>query len=277
MRSAPAPATTTWEADTVALWGIVPAAGAGSRIQPLAFSKELLPVGSRIDRDVERPRAVSEFIVERLVAGGADRLCFVISPGKSDILEYYGGDVLGRPICYVVQSAPDGLCDAIFKASPFVMPDDRVMIGLPDTVWFPVDALKALPGDRLGLLLFPVTRPELFDAVVTRSDGVVVEVQVKNPKPTSGWVWGAIGMPGRVLHELRDLWEQRSREDAYLGSLINAYLARGGSAIGVPAGEAYVDVGTLHGYREAILLLAQDDTARPAPASAAAAAVARHR
>ncbi len=30
------------------IWGIVPAAGAGSRIQPLAFSKELLPVGSRV-------------------------------------------------------------------------------------------------------------------------------------------------------------------------------------------------------------------------------------
>ena len=31
------------------MWGIIPAAGAGSRIQPLAFSKELLPVGSRLD------------------------------------------------------------------------------------------------------------------------------------------------------------------------------------------------------------------------------------
>ena len=31
------------------MWGIVPAAGAGARIQPLAFSKELLPVGSRVD------------------------------------------------------------------------------------------------------------------------------------------------------------------------------------------------------------------------------------
>ena len=29
------------------MWGIVPAAGSGTRIQPLAFSKELLPVGSR--------------------------------------------------------------------------------------------------------------------------------------------------------------------------------------------------------------------------------------
>ena len=49
------------------MWGIVPAAGIGSRIQPLAFSKELLPVGSRLDGDAERPRAVSEYLVERMV------------------------------------------------------------------------------------------------------------------------------------------------------------------------------------------------------------------
>ncbi|MBI5454552.1 MAG: nucleotidyltransferase family protein, partial [Deltaproteobacteria bacterium] len=37
------------------MWGIIPAAGAGSRIQPLAFSKELLPVGSRVEDGIERP------------------------------------------------------------------------------------------------------------------------------------------------------------------------------------------------------------------------------
>ena len=74
------------------MWGIVPAAGHGSRIQPLAFSKELLPVGSRVDGERERPRAVSEYLVERLVLGGADKICFVISPGKSDIMQYYGGE-----------------------------------------------------------------------------------------------------------------------------------------------------------------------------------------
>ena len=80
----------------VTMWGIVPAAGQGSRMQPLAFSKELLPVGSRRDGNRERPRAVSEYLVERLVLGGADKICFVISPGKSDILEYYGGGVSPR-------------------------------------------------------------------------------------------------------------------------------------------------------------------------------------
>ena len=46
------------------MWGIIPAAGKGSRIQPLAFSKELLPVGSRFDGETERPLAVSEYLVE---------------------------------------------------------------------------------------------------------------------------------------------------------------------------------------------------------------------
>src|SRR2546423_264947 len=56
----------TWTGDCkflIRMWGIIPAAGKGSRIQPLAFSKELLPVGSRLDPGgCERPRAVSEYL-----------------------------------------------------------------------------------------------------------------------------------------------------------------------------------------------------------------------
>ncbi|MFL5517041.1 MAG: nucleotidyltransferase family protein, partial [Gemmatimonadales bacterium] len=89
------------------MWGIVPAAGAGTRIQPLAFSKELLPVGSRYDGESERPRAVSEYLVERMMLAGADRLCFVIAPGKSDILEYYSARDLQALVCYTVQPRPD--------------------------------------------------------------------------------------------------------------------------------------------------------------------------
>ena len=102
------------------MWGIVPAAGSGTRIQPLAFSKELLPVGSRFEGGTERPRAVSEYLIERMLQAGADKICFVISRWKSDILQYYGGEIGKAAIAYAVQPEPRGLCDAIFRAVPFV-------------------------------------------------------------------------------------------------------------------------------------------------------------
>ncbi|MFL5043072.1 MAG: nucleotidyltransferase family protein [Xanthobacteraceae bacterium] len=239
------------------MWGIVPAAGRGSRIQPLAFSKELLPVGSRLDHGVERPCAVSEYLVNRLILGGADKICFVISPGKSDIMEYFGGQYGATSIAYVVQPRPAGLCDAIFCANALISRQEAVLVGLPDTVWFPEGALAELPDDILSFLLFPVERPEFFDAVVLDQNERVLEIQVKQANAASNWIWGAFKMPGHVFAELRDLWRAPERGDEYIGTLVNAYLARGGRACGIKAGRAYVDVGTLHGYRAAISLLAE--------------------
>jgi len=237
------------------MWGIIPAGGIGSRIQPLAFSKELLPVGSRSDGNLERPRAVSEYIIERMLIGGADKICFVISSSKYDILEYYGGSANGASLCYVVQPNPAGLCDAIFRALPLIRPDEPLIVGLPDTIWFPADGLCSLPDDCLSFLLFPVKQPQLFDAVLTDNFGAVLEIRVKQERPGCEWVWGAFKMPGFVLKQLHDLWIRRGQHDQYIGTLVNAYLAEGGRAQGVRAGHAYVDVGTLNGYREALWLL----------------------
>src|ERR1041385_5150367 len=167
------------------MWGVIPAAGRGSRIQPLAFSKELLPVGSRINGGNEQPRAVSEYLVERMIAGRADKLCFVISPGKSDIREYYGGAYRDAAIAYVVQPNAAGLCDAIFRAAPLIAPHEPLIVGLPDTVWFPEDALVCLPDDALSFLLFPVDQPQFFDAVMVDRTGRVQEIQVKHADAAS--------------------------------------------------------------------------------------------
>ncbi|MFZ5997575.1 MAG: sugar phosphate nucleotidyltransferase [Nitrospirota bacterium] len=237
------------------MWGIIPAAGAGSRIQPLAFSKELLPVGSRCDGGIERPRAVSEYLVERMILGGATKICFVISPGKSDILEYYGGTIHETHICYAVQPRPAGLCDAVFRALPMIHREEAVIVGLPDTIWFPENGLCSLSDSLLSFLLFPVERPEFFDAVVTDGDGRVIEIQVKQPQARSSWIWGAFKLNGGILHDLYALWHERGRSDEYFGTLVNEYIRRGGVVLGVRHGSSYVDVGTINGYREAIRLL----------------------
>jgi glucose-1-phosphate thymidylyltransferase len=247
------------------MWGVIPAAGNGTRIQPLAFSKELLPVGGRQEQSAERPKAVSEYLLERMIRGGANKICFVISPGKSDIVEYYGsGRIASAELAYVVQPEAVGLCDAIFRASTVVPDDEPVMVGLPDTIWFPDDALAQLPDDKLSFLLFPVEQPQYFDAVVTDENDRVLEIQVKSSEALSNWIWGAFKVPGQVFHELHRFWASRPEPDEYVGTLINDWLALGGEAVGVRAGTSYVDVGTLDGYRSAMQALKDD------PASVAA-------
>jgi glucose-1-phosphate thymidylyltransferase len=250
----------------MSIWGVIPAAGLGTRIQPLAFSKELLPVGTRRDGETDRPRAVCEYLIDRMLLAGATRICFVISPAKTDIMNYFGGQIGDASICYAIQQNPTGLCDAIFTALPFVSPEDEVLIGLPDTVWFPENGFRHLPERSFSFLLFPVDHPELFDAVVTDHTGRIREVQVKKTGAASHWIWGAFRMPAHDLKNLHRLWIERERQDQYIGTLVNEYINRGASLKGVRRGERYVDVGTLHGYREAVNLLSRDDrqlTQRP--------------
>jgi hypothetical protein len=86
-------------------------------------------------------------------------------------------------------------------------------------------------------------------------DDSVRRIDVKRSDPGSKWIWGAFKMPQAVFAELFALWSEPGRRDEYFGTLVNAYLERGGRASGVRSGESYVDTGTLHGYREALQML----------------------
>jgi glucose-1-phosphate thymidylyltransferase len=234
--------------------GIIPAAGAGQRIQPLGCSKELLPVGSRVIDGVERPKAISEYLVERMIAAGATQICMIISPEKSDIVRYFAERTFAAEIFYVVQQSPRGLCDALFRAEPFAARHDQVLIGLPDTVWFPENAyLTALSQQRanVNLVLFPVTDASAFDAVICDPQNFVLKVEGKVPNPQSRWIWGAITATSEAFRSLKLLWEARHREDEYLGSLLNAYIDAGNAVRGHYVGETYIDVGTMQGFRRA--------------------------
>jgi glucose-1-phosphate thymidylyltransferase len=244
--------------------GIIPAAGAGHRIQPIGCSKELLPVGTRVLDGVERPKAIAEYLVERMIAAGAEQICVVISSFKSDIVRYFADRDFAAQIFYAVQHTPKGLCDALFRAEPFARQHDRVLIGLPDTIWFPENAYRVALDEKANvtLLLFPVADPSQFDAVVCDDLGYVSEVLVKQAAVKSPWIWGAVTTTGLAFRELKLLWEARHRCDEYLGDLLNAYIAAGNAVRAAAAGELYLDVGTLHGYRAAQDYLRQREQVR---------------
>lgn len=234
--------------------GIIPAAGAGQRIQPLGCSKELLPVGSRVVDGIERPKAIAEYLVERMIAAGATQICMIISAEKSDIVRYFAERSYAAEIFYVVQQQPRGLCDALFRAEPFTSRHDHVLIGLPDTVWFPENAFyPALTQVRaeVNLVLFPVENPSVFDSVVCDGQNFVRRVDVKVPQPETHWIWGAITATGDAFRALKRLWDARHREDEYLGTLMNAFIEAGNSIRGHYVGETYIDVGTVQGFHRA--------------------------
>lgn len=235
--------------------GIIPAAGAGQRIQPLGCSKELLPVGSRTIDGIERPKAVMEYLVERMIAAGANEICMVISGEKTDIVKYFAERDYAAEIFYVVQQKPQGLCDALFRAEPFARHHDHVLLGLPDTIWFPENLYRiALERDRMAdvnLICFPVLDPSQFDSVLADDHGYVQQVEVKVLDARSHWIWGAVTTTGPAFRALKLLWESRHREDEYLGHLLNSFIHAGNIVRATYAGETYIDVGTLQGYHKA--------------------------
>ncbi len=235
--------------------GIIPAAGAGQRIQPLGCSKELLPVGSRVIDGIERPKAVMEYLVERMIAAGADQICMVISGEKTDIVRYFAERDYAAEIFYAIQNQPRGLCDALFRAEPFARTHGEVLIGLPDTIWFPENAyrtsLDLQPRADVNLVCFPVSDASAFDSVVSDDSGYVRRVDVKAQDYESLWIWGAVVTTGAAFRDLKLLWESRHRKDEFLGYLLNAYIAAGNSVRASHVGEVYMDVGTLAGYHAA--------------------------
>ena len=116
----------------------------------------------------------------------------------------------------MVQPRPAGLCDALFRAAPLIPAEEMVVVGLPDTVWFPENGyLAGLNQQHAGvnLILFPVEDPANFDAVVCDPQNFVRQVEGKVPAPQSHWIWGAITASSAAFRTLKLLWEARHRED----------------------------------------------------------------
>ena len=236
------------------MWGLIPSAV--GRTQPALFARD----PSTLDPSSDERHACTacEYLLHRMICGGADKVCLIIDAARSSLLEYFGNRFHGAELAYLVQPQPAGLCDAIFRAHPLIGADESVAIGLPDTIWFPDQGLAELPDDELAFLLFPVERPELFNAVLLDGHDRVREVRARDERPVTCWIWGACRMPASIFHALRALWLERECRDRGFGTLINAYLSRGGTALGRKEAHAYLDVGTLEGYRAAMAMLSVD-------------------
>lgn len=181
------------------LVGVLPAAGRGTRLAPLRYPKELLPIvyePAPGDDGSVRPRAVAEYALDAIATAGAVRTVLVVAPWKLDVVNYFGdGHHVGIDIGYVYQEEARGLPYAIDLARPWTRGHD-VAFAMPDTIITPSDALRRLRAHYLhtdadlALAVFPTPDAHRLGPVVLR-DGRVEAVVDKPADPPAMNTWGA--------------------------------------------------------------------------------------
>ena len=199
-RPEPRPRAAFWS-ETAEYVGLLPAAGHGSRLAPLRYPKELLPVvyephAASSDADGLRPRAVAEYALDAIATAGVDRLLVVVAPWKLDVVTYFGdGRAFGVNLAYLHQGEARGLACALDLAYPWTR-DRHTVFAMPDTVFEPRDALARLRRHYaehradLALAVFPTAEPRRLAPVVMRG-GRVIRVLDKPRDPPVSNTWGA--------------------------------------------------------------------------------------
>ena len=214
------------------LVGIVPAAGYATRLQPLAGSKEVLPIAGK---------PVMDHLIERMRRAGCDDIRVVTRPEKQDVISH--SDSHGIK---VVLGYPRSVSESILAGLGGTHPDDVVLFGFPDTIWQPLDGfvhlLNALDGFDVALGLFRWAESYRSDVVDFTDSGLVVSIKVRPEIPTSDWIWGMAVARRRALRALSTTPEP----GAVFDSMCLSHLV-----VGVPMSGPFVDLGTpdaLHAY-----------------------------
>ncbi len=243
------------------LVGLIPAAGQARRIAPIPISKEIFPVGFQPAGPAgePRPKAVCQYLLERMRLAGINKAYLVLREGKWDIPAYLGdGSALGMDLAYLMMRIPYGAPYTLDQAYPFVR-HATVALGYPDILFAPEDAYVSLLArlnetDAEAVLgLFPTDEPWRTDVVEKDSAGRIRRIVVK-PKQTAlreSWVMAVWGPAfTQFLHD--HLAAQApppagpaGGEEAYVGHVLQAALEAGlrVESVSFPGGE-FLDIGT---------------------------------
>lgn len=248
----------TWNADFI---GIIPAAGLGSRLGPMGYPKELLPVAFDLNADGPgmKPKPVMSYSLEMLARAGVKNSVVVISELKLDIMQVFGGgEAQGLSLSYVLRSQPRGLADAVDAASPWLM-GRNVCLLLPDTIIEPANAMRETcatlreTGADVVLGVFPTRIPEQLGPVRIGENGAVLQVLDKPKHCETRNTW-AIAAWGPRFTELLTEMNQKAAGEAsgpILGDIFQLAVERGLNvrARYFPDGR-FFDLGTAVGWGE---------------------------
>lgn len=196
-------------------YGSIPSGGLGTRLQPIGFSKELAPVGRR---------AVIEYLIERMVLAGIDKIFINTAEDKADLIRYLADKSPYKNNLVFMVRPRAGLLDGIVLPEQFLREDDELYFGLPDTIWYPKDGFKQLDtiSGELILGLFDTGTPEKFDSVVIDSKSQIKSIEVKVAKPKTKWTWAMGKLSVRAARLLRG-YEKKLGDKPLFGEAMHHY------------------------------------------------------
>jgi glucose-1-phosphate thymidylyltransferase len=176
---------------------LIPAAGSGTRIAPIPGSKEVFPIGfADVESDKPRVKVVSQYLFDRMAAGGVGQGIIVLRRGKWDIPGYFGeGEPAGMKLSYVVVGQTLGPPDTLDRAYAFVR-HSVVAFGFPDIMLGPADVFDRLltrmdAGDADVVLgLYDVADPHQSDIVELDAENRVLDIHLKDATSTLPFCWG---------------------------------------------------------------------------------------
>jgi dTDP-glucose pyrophosphorylase len=218
----------------MAVVGVIPAAGYATRLQPLGISKEVYPIGGR---------PVMDYLIERMRAAPCTELRVVTRPDKRDVVEN-----AARNGARVIPASPPTLAHSLLAGMRGLADDDVVLLGFPDSIWEPLDGYARViallrGGWDVALGLFQAEDLRRHEPVVFDDSGKVLRIEFKPERPSSAWIWGCAAAAVRTLQGL----EHEEEPGVFFDSLCAE-----GRVASVCLSDAYVDMGTRSGLREAL-------------------------
>ena len=188
--------------------GVIPAAGLASRLGPLGYPKELLPITYVAgDGGHLRPMPVIEASFRQLREAGVDRALVITSDRKPELMQYLGnGGGIGLDLAFLQQARADGLASAVALALPWTHGANACLL-LPDTIVRPETALSEVRARfesakaDLVLGVLPTGKPKELGPVRFDADMRVIEVQDKPAETDLNNSW-AMAVWGQAFAEL---------------------------------------------------------------------------
>jgi glucose-1-phosphate thymidylyltransferase len=260
--------------DNQEIIGLVPAAGEASRLNPIPCSKELIPIGiGNIHDAPDRPKVVSQYLLEKYKRAGVTKVFFILRKGKWDIPAYFGdGAMMDMDFAYLLMKLPFGVPFTLDQAYAFIQ-NAKVMIGFPDILFGPTDAFahadQTLIKKDADLVvgLYPVKdqrQSMKCDMVQWDNRTLRIERVLVKPKRTElrySWIF-AIWTPvftgfmhSYLKKKEHDYKAGTAIKEIYLGDVVQHAIDEGLNVIGHAFEDnSFIDIGTpdelIEAYKE---------------------------